>query len=319
MQPIAKETHSSVLLFEASICNSFYGDYAIFNKPPNVSVAGDGKTAEEDNIQFLDMVKAYYENKNYNHIPALLHRLDKVCSGIMVFGKTKQAERHFQNLLQFRKETIGKGYTAVTRGVVEKNHGTLKGTLISTPGNFKRYSLVDSKKNSIRNLIETKYKVIDRKLEWDTKSGIIKKKSEEEPAPAEEATEEGEKKKAKEDCTLLAMRLLTGKSHQARASASGLSSPIVGDELYGGRKFLNQDQYVEGALVPTTLLHSTYLIFPNVDPEEPYYEMFCSPWSWWNPLRVEKIEDGEMLNIFQKLCKPYAPPPDKPYIPDRFK
>jgi len=55
------------------------------------------------------------------------------------------------------------------------------------------------------------------------------------------------------DCSLVALQLETGRTHQIRVHMSYLGHPLVGDTLYGG----------DGKLLSHQALHSEKLAFPH--------------------------------------------------------
>lgn len=78
--------------------------------------------------------------KRYNYRPSLLHRLDRVCSGLMVFGKHKPAEQYYQNLQQGLKgedsDSLVKGYLAIVKGKPKRSRGTIKVYALSSINNY---------------------------------------------------------------------------------------------------------------------------------------------------------------------------------------
>lgn len=130
--------------------------------------------------------------------PAPVHRLDKNTSGIVIFAKTYDALKHYNALM--RERDIEKYYLCVVEGVV-KHAGEVNGYLIK-----------DEIKNTVKilkshqddaKLISTKYRPI----------------------------------KSFQKFSLLEVQLITGRSHQIRASMQWIGHPIVGDLKYGGSRF----------------------------------------------------------------------------------
>lgn len=91
-----------------------------------------------------DLVKQRAVQEQLGHQPALLHRLDRVCSGVMVFGKSKDAERYFQTTLQHEHDRINKIYLAVVHGKPERDSGVIRGGIMRTHKNKTRFSVVRS-------------------------------------------------------------------------------------------------------------------------------------------------------------------------------
>lgn len=147
--------------------------------------------------------------------PAPIHRLDKNTSGLVVFAKTYDALKKYNTLM--RERHIEKYYQCIVEGKV-RSAGEVKGYLIK-----------DEIKNTVRivkddsdeaKYCHTKYKPISH---FD-------------------------------NFTVLEVELITGRSHQIRASMSYIGHPIVGDVKYGGRKI---------AGINTQLLHAQKLILDD--------------------------------------------------------
>lgn len=85
-----------------------------------------------------------------------------------------------------------------------------------------------------------------------------------------------------EDRTIMECQILTGKTHQIRASLSSLGYPIFGDKLYGSDK--NLDRF---------LLHSYKLSFRNFKDEEniklvDYPNFISFRDEWWKQYNLQK-------------------------------
>eukprot|EP01104_Vermistella_antarctica_P013788 TRINITY_DN4234_c0_g1_i1.p1 TRINITY_DN4234_c0_g1~~TRINITY_DN4234_c0_g1_i1.p1 ORF type:complete len:281 (-),score=41.56 TRINITY_DN4234_c0_g1_i1:28-870(-) len=178
-------------------------DYMFVNKPSGLATAGT-----PSGITFHEMVKEHAAQSNPHHVPGLLHRLDKVCSGIMVYGKNIEAERYFQQLLQAHHHSkLKKVYLALVRGVPEMERGNVSGGIQRTDGKRRRFSICrkgGKKVDTLYNVVETVQL----------------------PSPLD-------------TCSLLSLEPITGRKHQVRASCSALSCPIIGDSAYGGKEDVN--------------------------------------------------------------------------------
>jgi len=248
-------------------------DYCFVVKPHDMATSGNIKTkSERSSTSSMNKTRRENQFKNFHnyvseyillqkktsHMPSLLHRLDKVSSGVMVFGKNKRSEIHFQNALQ--KQNIIKGYLVMVRGEPRKSRGTLKAGIIRTAKDMRRFSIV---RDGGGLLTVTHYRVMGRcKIEGFG------------------------------SCSLLALRIVTGRRHQIRAVCSSLGCPIVGDFLYGGGKFSQ------------TLLHSAYMKFPHWNLTKDY-EIFCGP-TWPNSVSMT-LDDTSLLTAFREMGKLVAP------------
>ena len=121
-----------------------------------------------------------------------IHRLDMATSGLMVFARNANAQRHIG--LQFEKRMTKKTYIARVWGVVEKDKGEINLPLITDwPNRPKQMVCHERGKASL-----TQWTVLDR----------------------EDMT------------TRLALYPKTGRSHQLRVHMLALGHPILGDRLY---------------------------------------------------------------------------------------
>lgn len=125
-----------------------------------------------------------------------VHRLDQATSGLVVFAKTKEAQKELRQ--QFEQRKVHKTYLALLDGKPANNEGTIDLPLRPNPDDRPR-QIVDheSGKQAI-----TKYRVLEYRGNH----------------------------------TLVEFTPLTGRTHQLRVHAShpqGLGCPITGDMLYG--------------------------------------------------------------------------------------
>lgn len=130
--------------------------------------------------------------------PGIVHRLDKDTSGTIVVAKNAAA---LENLAkQFKTRTVQKIYLALVYGELGANRGTITLPIGRHPLHRKRMSTITQKGRTA----ETSWKVRERF------QGI----------------------------TLLELTLKTGRTHQIRVHCAAVGNPIVGDQLYGSRKWL---------------------------------------------------------------------------------
>lgn len=129
--------------------------------------------------------------------PAPVHRLDKNTSGVVIFAKTYEALKKFNELM--RERDVEKYYLCVVHGHLRKS-GEVKGYLI---------------KDEIQNKVR-----------------IVKHDSDE----AKFCHSKYKPLETFGDYTLVEVELLTGRSHQIRASMQFIGHPIVGDLKYGGQR-----------------------------------------------------------------------------------
>jgi 23S rRNA pseudouridine1911/1915/1917 synthase len=128
----------------------------------------------------------------------VVHRLDRVTSGIMIFAKKKSVLRKLNE--QFAQKAVQKTYLAITEPCPEPSEGTLKHWLYKNQKE-KRADIFDQAGKD-RKEVMLRYKVLQQS----------------------------------EGRALLEITPLTGKFHQIRAQLAAFGCPILGDEKYGSRK-----------------------------------------------------------------------------------
>lgn len=125
--------------------------------------------------------------------PGIVHRLDRMTSGLIVVAKNDFAHRHLA--AQFKSRTIHKTYTALVHGRVASEHGEIRRPVGRDPRRRVRM-----KAGGIRPRdAVTSFRVLRRFSHF----------------------------------TLLEARPQTGRTHQIRVHLSAAGHPVVGDTLYG--------------------------------------------------------------------------------------
>jgi 23S rRNA pseudouridine1911/1915/1917 synthase len=126
--------------------------------------------------------------------PGIVHRLDKDTSGILVIAK--DAVSHAKLAKQFADRTAKRQYYALVWGVVKDDTGVIETQIGRSPRDRKIFAVVaKGGKQAI-----TEYTVIERFA----------------------------------SCTLLALRLRTGRTHQIRVHCAQMRHPLISDAQYGG-------------------------------------------------------------------------------------
>ncbi len=150
--------------------------------------------------QHLDGMLGALEKKGER--PRLVHRLDKDTGGLMLVAKTRQAAQRLGDA--FKGHDVDKTYWALTAGLPRPKEGT-----IDLPIAKKMMRIGEGEEE----------RVVPADGE-DAKKAITDYQTLEEAGPV----------------TVLAMRPVTGRTHQLRVHAAAIGCPIVGDGKYGGER-----------------------------------------------------------------------------------
>lgn len=156
----------------------------IVNKPADLSVLPEGW--DKSAPYLVQMLEEQFKKV------WVVHRIDKVTSGMVIFALTAEAHRSLN--IQFEKHEVEKTYHALINGVPKWDEKVTKFPLRVNVGH-KHRTMVDNR-NGLRS--ETRFKLLER---YQTAALV-------EASP------------------------LTGRTHQIRVHAYALGHPLLGDVLY---------------------------------------------------------------------------------------
>ena len=159
----------------------------VLDKPAGLSVLPDGW--EQDSQYLVKMLEEKY-GKVF-----IVHRLDKITSGVMVFARAGESHRTLN--IQFENHEAQKTYHAILEGNPKWEEKVAKHPLRANVGH-KHRTMVDDKRGKPS---ETRFRVIKRY----------------------------------EHAVLVEAKPKTGRTHQIRVHAYALGHPLVEDILYGSR------------------------------------------------------------------------------------
>ena len=166
-------------------------DYIVVNKKSGLI---SEKSPYEDCTVESQVLNHLLKSKKKPYI-GVIHRLDRVTSGVLVFAKKKSILVEFNDL--FAKRKVQKTYLAIVKNKPQKSKGNLVNFLVKN-NQEKRADIVQTKsKESLQCILS--YKLIDQN----------------------------------DFGYLLELKPKTGRFHQIRAQLAHLGLPIIGDEKYG--------------------------------------------------------------------------------------
>jgi 23S rRNA pseudouridine1911/1915/1917 synthase len=186
--------------------NKIYEDenYLVINKPAGLLTHGTDKITEESLADLL--IKEYPSLENIGEDktrPGIMHRLDKLASGLLVIAKTQAAYDDLK--AQFQKRKIKKIYTALVFGKIAKDESEINFPIQRSAQGFKMAALPMSYKGTAMGAGREA-----KTLFWITKRYI--------------------------NYTMLKVRIKTGRTHQIRVHLAAYGHPLVGDDVYGTKK-----------------------------------------------------------------------------------
>jgi len=151
--------------------------------------------------------------------PRLVHRLDKDTSGALLLGRSPNAAAALAEA--FKSRDTDKRYFALVKGVPNPAEGRIKLNMEKAPikGN-ERMVVTPDGKHSVTDFI-----VVD---------------------------------KAQPTAAWLALKPLTGRTHQLRLHCAEMGHPIIGDGKYGGA-----EAFLTGSISRKLHLHSYFVSFPH--------------------------------------------------------
>ena len=169
-------------------------------KPAGIPVQAD----KSQDLDMLTVIKEYIKekyNKPGNVYLGLVHRLDRMVGGVMVFAKTSKAASRISEYI--RNKNVKKKYLAIVNGKIEvdgKSHV------------LKNYLLKNERLNLSKVVDGMKKNAKEASLEYIALKNFMY---------------------SKKEYTLVDVNLHTGRHHQIRVQFANISHPLYGDQKYG--------------------------------------------------------------------------------------
>jgi 23S rRNA pseudouridine1911/1915/1917 synthase len=201
-------------------------DVLVVNKPYGMIVHPvDGAKSMSGTLvnAILDKIK---KDEFVNLRPGIVHRIDKDTSGALIIARNKKSYEHL--IGQFKERRVDKTYLALVCGILEHPEGRIESPIGRAYVDRKRMRVTHESEGKVAISIYKTLKTF--KLEHGRYS-----------------------------CSLLEVKIKTGRTHQIRVHMSALGSPVIGDSAYGNKKLntLFEEKYA----LKRQFLHAYKLAF----------------------------------------------------------
>jgi len=174
-------------------------DLVVVRKPAGIATAPFERGEKDTLVDLARVTLRRLEGGKGSPPLRVVQRLDKETSGLLVFARTRGAERHLQQ--QLRAHTVERRYLAIVHG--KPQPGTHDSLLVPDRGDGLRGS-------------------------W----GSRRSHRGEAPESARRAVTHVEVVERLDECSLVACSLETGRQHQIRIHLSEAGCPLVGERVY---------------------------------------------------------------------------------------
>ena len=178
--------------------------------------------------------------------PGIVHRLDKDTSGVIIVAKNDKS--HINLSEQIKNHQVEKTYIALVRGVVKENQATIDMPISRSTKDRKKMAVNKNGKRAVTHFIVLK-------------------------------------RFPKDNCTLLQVKIETGRTHQIRVHMADIGHPLIGDTVYSSGKNL---WGIEGQC-----LHAKSLKFKHPITEKEMYIEAPLPEYFLN--LINKLEENEKI------------------------
>ncbi|HEX9793497.1 MAG TPA: RluA family pseudouridine synthase [Planctomycetota bacterium] len=166
-------------------------------KPAGVPCVADASGDESLQERAKAWLKREHDKPGEVYL-AVVHRLDRPVSGVVLFARTSKAAARLSD--QWRRRAVAKGYLGVVEGVIQDDAGQVEQWLLKDPErNRVRAVPAPAADGGAAQFARTRWQVRARRR----------------------------------GRTLLELEPLTGRSHQLRVACASLGHPLAGDLKYG--------------------------------------------------------------------------------------
>jgi 23S rRNA pseudouridine1911/1915/1917 synthase len=179
-------------------------EFLAINKPAGLIVHESAGAGKNNLVEVL--LQKYPELKKVGEDPqrpAIVHRLDRDASGLMIIPKTQEMFEYLKKEFQARR--VKKEYLALVYGKLSKDEDTINFPIDRSRDGYKMAAhpvLKKGEQNTDGKRAITEFEVLKRFVNY----------------------------------TLIKLRTKSGRTHQIRVHMSAYGHPLVGDDLYGTPK-----------------------------------------------------------------------------------